>query len=107
MRAIIKVGLALVLGAVAGSSLPYTLRAQDTSRGAEDCVKYDPSGLKVTDRGIQGWALTTGSQSLAILDNQRDAEAALALAKKHSAQCFIGRGNKRDHPWSYTIQYWK
>lgn len=42
-----------------------------------------------------------------MLDNEQDAKAALAMAKQHTSQCFIGRDNKRPNRKDYIIQYWQ
>jgi hypothetical protein len=77
------------------------------SLAAEDCRPYDPKKLKIVDEGETGWVLTDGDVRMLVLDNERDAEQALALAKRHTSQCFIGRDNKRDKPKNYIMQYWK
>lgn len=50
---------------------------------------------------------TDGRSRMIMLDNEQDAEAALALAKRHKAQCFIGRDNQRPNRCSYIVRYWK
>lgn len=73
---------------------------------AEDCLPYDPTGLKIVDEGERGWLLTDGRLQMFILDNEEDAEQALALAKRHTKQCFIGRDNKRSNRKDYIVTYW-
>ena len=79
----------------------------------EDCNPYDPATLVIADVGIDGWILQAKVKSdkmmtMANLDNKDDAEAALALAKRHSAVCYIGRDNKRGRERiHYIVQYWK
>jgi eukaryotic-like serine/threonine-protein kinase len=72
----------------------------------EDCLPYDPNALLIKDQGSSGWQLTDGRSSMLILDNQADAQAALNQAKRHTAHCFIGRGNTRTNRRSYIVQYW-
>jgi hypothetical protein len=73
---------------------------------AEDCLSYDPRTLSIVDEGADGWLLTDGSSRMAMLDNQADAERALALARRHTAHCFIGRGNPRPNRMDYVRDYW-
>src|SRR6266536_4119812 len=41
-----------------------------------------------------------------VLDNQADAQAALAMTQRHTAQCFIGRDNTRPNRADYIVEYW-
>ena len=82
---------------------------QSTPR-KEDCIPYDPATLVITDVGTDGWILQAKGErgsTMASLDNKDDAEAALALARRYSAVCYIGRDNKRRARMSYIVQYWK
>ena len=72
----------------------------------EDCILYDNGSLRIVDKGENGWRLTDGRSSMKILDDEGDAKAALALARRHTRQCFIGRGNARPNRKSYIVQYW-
>lgn len=80
----------------------------------EDCIKYDPDSLEITDEGDRGRLLTDdgGRHRMLGLANREDAEAAdaeaaLALAKRHKAMCFIGRNNRRPNRRDYIVRYWK
>jgi hypothetical protein len=73
---------------------------------SEDCLSYDPRALRIVDEGADGWLLTDGVSRMAMLDNQADAERALALARRHTAHCFIGRGNPRPNRSDYVRDYW-
>ena len=73
----------------------------------EDCISYDTASLEIVNLGEKGWRLTDGRSSMLILNNETDANAALALAKKYNQQCFIGRDNKRQDRKSYIVSYWK
>ena len=73
---------------------------------AEDCLPYDPRRLGIADEGAQGWLLTDGASRMLMLDNQADAQRALALARRHTAHCFIGRGNARPNRAEYITHYW-
>jgi hypothetical protein len=60
----------------------------------------------VSDRSA-GWVLTDGSTNLLTLDNESDAQRALALARRHKSHCFLGRGNTRPNRSDYIIEYWE
>jgi hypothetical protein len=76
-------------------------------RVAEDCISYQPEKLHLEDAGAAGWLLTDGSNRLAMLDDKEDAKAALALAKRHTGRCFIGRDNTREKQELYILEYWR
>jgi hypothetical protein len=81
---------------------------QDGMTDAEDCTSYTPDTITIQDRGEKGWVLErTDGAMFAWLDNKADAEAALAVAKRHTAICYIGRNNKRSDHRSYVMTYWK
>jgi len=73
---------------------------------ANDCLLYNPDNLKIVDEGASGWLLTDGRSRMLILDNEADAKRALALAKRHTAHCFIGRDNTRPNRREYVHEYW-
>jgi hypothetical protein len=72
----------------------------------EDCLAYNPRALRIEDEGAQGWLLTDGASRMLMLDNRADAERALALARRHTAHCFVGRGNTRPTRAEYITHYW-
>ncbi|MCI0524313.1 MAG: hypothetical protein L0Y75_03535 [Acidobacteria bacterium] len=71
-----------------------------------DCLTYNPNSLRIVDEGPSGWLLTDGRSRMLILDNQHDAEKALALARRYTAHCFIGRDNTRPNRDDYVHEYW-
>jgi len=73
----------------------------------EDCLPYNPQNLQIKNEGASGWLLTDGSSRMLILDNEADAKNALAMAKRHTSHCFIGRGNNRSNRQNYIVNYWK
>lgn len=73
----------------------------------EDCIAYSAGNLRAVDLGAAGWAVMDGATQIALLDNQPDVTATLALAQRHSARCFIGRANTRPNPLAYVVGYWK
>ncbi len=72
-----------------------------------DCIPYNPDNLRIVDEGASGWLLTDGRSRMLILDNQRDAQNALTLSKRHTQQCFIGRGNTRPNRPAHIVEYWE
>ena len=54
--------------------------AQDAKHN-EDCIRYDPTKLRIVDEGKGGWLLTDGRSRMLMLDYEREAKQALALAK--------------------------
>ncbi len=71
-----------------------------------DCLFYNPHDLRIVDEGASGWLLTDGRSRMLILDNKEDAEKALALARRYTAHCFIGRDNTRPNRDDYVHEYW-
>jgi hypothetical protein len=63
--------------------------------------------LQVVEYGSAGWLLRSGTSQLALLDHATDAQRALALAQRHTAQCCIGRDNRRPKRANYIITYWR
>jgi hypothetical protein len=72
-----------------------------------DCISYNRDQLQIVDEGASGWLLTDGSSRMIILDNEFDAQNALILARRHTNQCFIGRGNSRPDRKLYIVEYWE
>src|SRR5262249_40876383 len=74
----------------------------------EDCIPYNPGNLHIADAGSIGWQLLEGSSnSMLLLDNQSDAQKALALAQRHNKMCFFGRRNSRSNRADYIVYYWR
>lgn len=71
-----------------------------------DCLSYNPHDLKIVDEGASGWLLTDGRSRMLVLDDRQDAERALALARRHTSHCFIGRDNNRPNRRDYVHEYW-
>jgi hypothetical protein len=44
---------------------------------------------------------------MALLENEVDAQKALAVARQYTRQCFIGRNNLRLKRIDYIFQYWE
>jgi hypothetical protein len=79
-----------------------------TSAASEPyCVAYSPGALRIESKSDDIWSLIADtSYIIPRLDNKADAERALAVAKQHTARCFIGRGNRRPESRKYMMSYW-
>lgn len=73
---------------------------------ASDCIPYDPATLSIEDLGADGWRLNSSTSAMLLTDTQADAEKALALARLHTQQCFIGRANQRSDRSRYITTFW-
>jgi Bacterial Ig-like domain (group 2) len=73
----------------------------------EDCEPFTPAQLRITDNGAQGFTLLDGRKTLVVADSRDDAQKIWEVAQQHSAQCFIGRGNRRPNQRDYVVQYWR
>ena len=71
-----------------------------------DCIAYNPFDLELRDEGANGWLLTDGVSRMQVLDDHDDATEALAVARRHTHHCFIGRGNNRPERRRYITEYW-
>jgi hypothetical protein len=74
--------------------------------GRQDCLPYNPNNLRIVNEGASGWLLTDGGSRMLVLDNRADAAKALALARRHTAHCFIGRDNRRPNRRDFIVEYW-
>lgn len=77
-------------------------RAHWQELGPEDCVSHDPNNLEIHEKQ-DDWLLAEGDHWMLRLKNEEDARRALALARRHTQHCFIGRGSER----KYIVEYWK
>jgi hypothetical protein len=70
-------------------------RRGDTAPTA-DCLPYDPARLRIANRGAEGFVIErttpTGVASMHLFDTLADATAGLEVFRRHTRQCFIGRG---------------
>jgi len=71
-----------------------------------ECTAYDPAAIAATSKGTTTWHITDGRVVMAIVGNEADAEAAVALARRHNNRCIIGGGNQRVEPGAYIVEYW-
>jgi hypothetical protein len=58
---------------------------------AEDCLGYSPAKLRLVDGGSAIWRLRDGEHDVLSLGSREDGERALAVARRHTAVCFVGR----------------
>jgi hypothetical protein len=80
---------------------------KQTTISPEDCVSYTPNALQVVDQGANGSALMSNGTQLALTDTHFDAVLLATIANQYSNECFVGRGNTRQNPYSYITEYWK
>lgn len=81
---------------------------------AEDCGSYDWPNLTIlsftASDGLPAYVLAApfqgGLQLLVSVDTRTDAENALALGRRHTALCFVGRNNRRPNRQAYILSYW-
>ena len=92
---------ALLILLAMGVALPSI--AQDYT---SDCLSYNPENLTIVDEGSSGWLLTDGVSRMVMLDNEADARNALALARRHTAHCFLGRDTQRPNRSTYVNEFW-
>ncbi len=71
-----------------------------------DEISYNPRTLRIVDEGAAGWLLTDGRGRMKMLDNKEDARNAMAVARRHTRQGFIGRDNPRAKRIDYITEYW-
>jgi hypothetical protein len=87
-----------------------TIAAQSTLRTIEDgrsiCFTYDPARLALTHDPDGVWTLSRhdGAIFRAFADRE-DAEAGLAIAKKFTEWCYIGKSNTRPDRTRYIMEY--
>jgi hypothetical protein len=84
----------------------FTFEQAEAASSGGDCITYNPDTLKIVNEWANGWLLTDGNSRMQMLDNEQDAKNALALARRYSSQCFIGRDNKRANRADYIVEFW-
>lgn len=77
----------------------------------EDCVSYSPSKASVRyDTGMNAYVVEAGSVTVMILygsDGSDLGDKGLALAKRYSKHCYLGRKNTREEKASFVFDYWR
>lgn len=94
-------------GRAAYSTRETFIKQNGQTSSNEDCLSYNPNNLRLVNEGANGFLLTDGVSRMLMLDNLTDARNALALARRHTSHCFIGRNNTRADRLSYIVDYWK
>ena len=95
-------GLLAGLGIVSGQS-----NTQPFSEGRSSCTPFDPAALQLIEAG-DVWQLRRADGAiLKGFVSREDADAALAVAKRYSQLCYIGKNNGRPNPERYMMEYWK
>jgi len=76
-----------------------------------DCTTYNPSALTLSyDNVVSKWVVEESGNPNSLLNfmYQADGGDGLALAKRYTQLCFIGRGNTYTVThWSYILKYWR
>ena len=74
-----------------------------------DCTSYNPNAISVLyAAGV--WAVKQGQNEIVRVyggPSDNVGQKALALAKRYSQVCFIGRGNHRDGKDEFIFEYWR
>jgi hypothetical protein len=93
---------------VAAATIGIIQLVAQTRNGRDDCVRYNPSTLRLTDEGDRGWLISRddGARFMG-LDTKEDAEAMMAVFKAHSTLCYVGRDNTRANRRDDVHEYWK
>src|ERR1700741_3973170 len=83
-----------------------------TTVSPEDCLPYNPAQVSILNPPASAppttadWVITDGTQRMLILSSAQDAQDALTVVRRHTAQCFIGRGNQRAERQMFIADYW-
>jgi len=79
----------------------------------EDCLPYNPQTVRIELQASGWWSLVDGRHRMQIFATEKDAQNGLALARRYSFQCFIGRHRStrpnvtfREHRRDIVL-YWK
>lgn len=88
----------------AASMAPVPDMPLPAMQSGEDCIAYEPQRLRIENEGTD-WLLTDGTRRMLVLASAPDARQALTVARKHTAQCFIGRNAAR-RGGDYVLEYW-
>jgi hypothetical protein len=73
----------------------------------QDCAEYDPAVLEIRQSGPANWQLISGKGLLLVAGTKADAEAAMKVAARHRAQCFVGRDERVGSDFSNLVRYWR
>jgi hypothetical protein len=75
----------------------------------EDCITHDPTKLAVVYNSTDDlWQVVEGgTHYMLAYKREIDAQTALAVAKRYTKHCFIGRGNTRTDRYRYIMDYYR
>jgi hypothetical protein len=73
----------------------------------EDCIGYNPAEVFLENFGAGHFRLRTASTFMALAATQHDADVLLAVARRSTQQCFVGRDNTRPNRKDYIVSYWR
>lgn len=95
----------------APSAAPSTRKTTTSDWPANgDCVSYHPDNLTVTGSGATGlFTVADGATVVIRVPGQSDdvGQQALALARRYSTHCYLGRTNNLDPKGDYIFDYWR
>ena len=89
-----------------GASANPSQSADPGAGGDSQCMSYRADSLRILNGGSEGWRLMAGDRVLVMLDNRPDAVRALAVARRYSNYCTIGRRSANNQS-EQIIEYWK
>lgn len=75
----------------------------------EDCINHDPTKLAVVYNSTDNlWQVVEGgTHYMLAYKREIDAQTGLAVAKRYTKHCFIGRGNTRTERYRYIMDYYR
>jgi hypothetical protein len=75
----------------------------------EDCITHDPTKLAVVHNTTDDlWQVVEGgTHYMLAYKREIDAQTGLAVAKRYTKHCFIGRGNTRTDRYRYIMDYYR
>lgn len=100
----------LLLGTVVLASVAAQSDTRPFTEGRSACTPFDPATLKLVEvkKSVRWWSLRRGDGAmLKAFANLEDAEAGLAVAKRYTQLCHIGKSNARPDRQRYIMEYWK
>jgi hypothetical protein len=75
----------------------------------ENCISYNPANITV-GYAAGTYAVHDGNKTVAIVPGgpgENTGEKLLALAKRYTKHCFIGRDNQREEKHQFIFDYWR
>ena len=100
----------VLLGTVALSSLAAQSDTRPFTEGRSSCTPFDPATLQLVEvtKAQTSWSLRRGDGAiLKTFATREDGEAGIAVARRYSQLCYIGKNNTRPDRDRYVMEYWK